>query len=194
MANSLWDTITGVGDAVYDWGADAVDDVVEFFGYDSIASTGISADEYAAYYGAGSYTASFLDDIGVTDAWDYISNTATEAWDWVGDSGLGKAAGAAATSLYGAGKTPTFNTPKGARQSGASRTSGTAASGGFRASAADFGFTPQVQRAMQSAINSNMGYGSLEQAIAMLKGRRTQGPFLQLEQPTIRVKSRAKEV
>lgn len=191
---SLWDTITSVGDAIYDWGAGAADEVVDFFGYDPVDYTGISAGDYINEFEAGTLTSTFLDDIGVSDAWDYVSDTFTEAYDWAKDSGFSKAAGAAATSLYGKDKTPTFNAPKGARQSGASRTSGTAASGGFRASAADFGFTPQVQRAMQSAINSNMGYGSLEQAIAMLKGRRTQGPFLQLEQPTIRVKSRAKEV
>jgi hypothetical protein len=189
---SLWDTLTSVGETIYDWGASAADEVVDFFGYDSIDFTGISADEYIAEFAPGTLTETFLDDIGVTDAWDYVSDTFTEAYDWAKSSGLAGAAGKAAVSLYGKDGQPEFNTPTGKRLSGSSRTSG-GTSGAYKANAVDFGFTPQVQRAMQSAINSNMGYGSMEQAIALLKGRRSQGPFLQLEQPTIRVKSRAKQ-
>ena len=190
---SLWDTLSSVGDTLFDWGAEAADEVVNFFGYDPIDYTGISAGDYLAEFAPGTLTETFLDDIGVTDTWDYVSDTFTEAYDWLGGSaGVSKAAGAAYNALYGKDGIPSANVPKAQKLSGASRASGSA--GTFKASAADFGFTPQVQRAMQSAINSDKGYGSLEQAIAMLRSRRSQGPFLQLESPQINVKSRAKQV
>jgi hypothetical protein len=196
---SLWDTLADVGEAIYDWGADAADDVVGFFGGSSTefdVSDWMDDPEAMSWLAETGTEPSFLDYAGdfASGAWDYVSNTATEAYDWATNSKLAKAGAAAAVSLYGKDGRPEFGTPTAKRLSGASRTSGTASSGGYKASAADFGFTPQVQRAMQSAINSNMGYGSLEQAIAMLKGRRSQGPFLQLESPQINVKSRSRQV
>lgn len=181
----LWDYVETGWDYITDAGGDVVDWVSDATGYTDYVmdSTGLSPTEIDLYGLGDAY------DVGVGS---FLTTTAGDIWDsatsWAGSIDAGEFAAGAAKSLWGASGTPKASAVKGSRLSGSSRSSGV--TGSYKASPVDLGYTAKVQNALRTAMNSQVGSGSIEATLAMLRARQSRGPLLQIPEATISVKSK----
>jgi len=184
----LWDYVESGWDVVTDTASDWWDEGTNYLG---------DVTGYNDYYDTQmeSYANDFIDspDVGVGS---FLTSSASDMWNtassWASSSGFsfdaGKFATAAAAALYGKDGMPTAGTPKAGRLSGSARSSGT--TGSYKASAVDLGYTSKVQNALRTAMNSQVGSGSIEATLAMLRARQAKGPLLQIPEATISIKSK----
>lgn len=192
---SLWDSITNswdsVTDTVSDWWDEGTDYLSDATGYTDYVTdtTGLSPTELELYglednydVGVGSFLTSSAGDV-----WDSAMNLIPDTPDWL-NVDAAKFATSVGTSLWGESGTPKASGVKGTKMSGAGR--GAASSGSYKASAVDLGYTSKVQNALRTAMNTQVGSGSVEATLAMLRARQSKGPLLQIPEATISVKSK----
>ena len=142
--------------------------------------TGSGTAEHPLY---GSYkTDSLYDDVS-----GFLSTSYDKVEGFLGSKAGSETAGFVGKALFGESGVPKAGTPS-ARRVSAPRTSGVGST--YQASSVDLGMTSRVMNAARVAQNARAG-SSVGSTVQRLQTRPSRGPLLQIQQPAIKVRSRA---